>query len=410
MEVSFFTYYSKSMIKHHNRISAIAFICAVFLMPLALRAQPYVEFNSNLIHPTATDPSGNVWDGGYYTQEGTVKVSFNALDPSVETIRIGTLRGTGFIRGPKGFTHIILIVDQNQEWFDVKSLAPGETFSYDISTPGLYCLRYCAVDADGNILEAKTIDFDSLYDDGNWTTVGTATLSSGILNGILEDTDKYEHLFVSNGNGWLEQPGDDVWYWCPVNYPYYKGETWEAKLEYNQYLDAFRIVNPFTVNPQFQDYFPEDSELLGNFWDNVAITPEALIFDRENPAWLLIHTEYPHDAYCEATRTGILACHEKAPFKYVAHRYNEIEGWVVYDVCPAQDIENTSTFIDMPLDNPLKANIIVNFPDLSNVDRIIETDSEMPRFFNLQGIEVKNPSGDIYIKKTGNRTQKVFIP
>ena len=41
----------------------------------------------------------------------------------------------------------------------------------------------------------------------------------------------------------------------------------------------------------------------------------------------------------------------------------------------------------------------------------VETDTDTPAvYYNLQGIRVENPSGGLYIRRVGNRSQKVKIP
>ncbi len=39
----------------------------------------------------------------------------------------------------------------------------------------------------------------------------------------------------------------------------------------------------------------------------------------------------------------------------------------------------------------------------------IETATEAPVYFNLQGVRVENPSNGIFIKVSGNKTTKVYV-
>lgn len=46
----------------------------------------------------------------------------------------------------------------------------------------------------------------------------------------------------------------------------------------------------------------------------------------------------------------------------------------------------------------------------TGVDSVIDADSDAPvRYYNLQGVEIKNPAPGVYIRVQGSRSSKVVI-
>ncbi len=343
------------------------------------------------------------WYGGCYTQNPTVRIGYECDYPDVNSISVAVMRCNGIVKADDNYMLLENAVEKNANGIDIVQIIKGDMAEFDVSVPGRYCLAYCVSDKDGATIETGSVKFDSLYDDGNWKTCGEAKISSGVLSSEYN----YWHTFLSNGTGFLEDPGDLIWWECPMTYPYYSGEQWSAPIEYHPIFRMYRIVDPFTNNKNLKDYLPEDSELLSNYYPNVAYTPEAFIFDRENPSWFLLNAEWESAAYCEPMRTGIVAMHRDSPYSYIAHPYNENVGYVIYDVCPQQDIKSTGRYLDMPLDNEIDASIIVEFPGWSSIQEINIENKDSEEYFTIEGIKTDNPEKGFFILRQGSRSYKI---
>lgn len=160
---------------------------------------------------------------------------------------------------------------------------------------------------------------------------------------------------------------------------------------------------------KFEDYIPEDEDLLCSFYSNVAYSPEGFIFDRKNPTWFLLNAESEIYTYCEPIRTGIVTLHRENPYCYMAHPYNQTIGYVIYDVCPIQNIKETGRYIDMPLEDECNASLIVNFPrwttSVSDIDNDLDEKFE---YFTIYGLKTFGLQKGINIVKRGIKISKVI--
>lgn len=354
---------------------------------------------TSLTQVLVRDERGRDWDGGYFAQSPSVSVTFADAARGLSEVRASVMRCNGILRADGTYKFIENALEAESPDLTIQTLVPGESADFDVAIPGRYSLAWCAYDESGELVEKHRISFDSLHDDGHWISCGNATLSSGALSNKNEPY----HLFESAVyNLWV------MWN-CPVDYPYYSGETWTAPVEYNETLGMYRIVNPFTVNQQFKDYLPADEELLSYTDETLIFHPEAFIFDREHPSWFLLNAQDGHDAYCEPMRTGIVTMHTESPWYYTAHRYNEIIGYVIYDVSPVQNISRTGCYVDMPLDDESESILKVQFDGWSSVGEITEADaSGAEEYYTLDGLKVTTPSkGNLYIARRGARYSKI---
>lgn len=359
----------------------------------------------DLVASNVVDETGRVWYGGHFTEMPEVTIGMSDDESLVKSIKVSVMRCNGIVR--TNYTYMLLedAVEKGNEDVDIKVVSPGTHVEYDVSVPGRYCLGFCLLDAEERILDKGSIYFDSLYDDGAWIECGEAELSSGILDG---DNVMWHH-FHSNGNGFMETPGDVTWWHCPVQYPHYHGETWTANLEYHSVHKMYRIVNPFSQYDSFQNFVPGADELLWALYDNIAYEPEAFLFDRENPAWFLLNAQYEHDAYCEPMRTGMAAFHTYENYCYYAHRYNEHIGYVIYDVCPTQSIKGGGTYIDMPLNDELGASLIVKIPDWVVVEGMHRDSVDEGVCCSIDGTKAVNPQkGLLIVKRNGKFIKEVI--
>lgn len=351
--------------------------------------------NFTLLHDITSisckDSHNNEWDGGYYTQNSTVKIGYKSDNPNIRSVRVAIEKCNGVVRADNSYRYLQDAVQENSSEIAISNITGDETAEFDVSIPGRYCMAYCAIDENGKPLFAKSIKFDSLYDDGEWVAVGEAELSSGVLS----SENIMAHTFISNGKGFLEVPGYDIWWDCPVLYPYYSGESWSAPIEYHNALKMYRIVNPFTCNPQFEDFIPSDDNLLWKYYDNVEYTPEAFIFDRQHPAWFLLNAEYKTYTYCEPMRTGIITMHRENPYCYMAHPYDENIGFVKYNVCPIQNIKKTGKYVDMPLDDERGASLIVKFNGwTTGVNEVLSEDNTIRVYYDTGTIYTEGLLGE----------------
>ena len=359
----------------------------------------------DLTKVSVKDSRDRIWDGGYYTQNPTVRVSYECDNTEINSVRFAVLRCNGIIRADYTYYYSVDAVEKNLSDIDIIDIANGETAEFDVSVPGRYSLAYCVTDKEEKTILKKSIEFDSLYDDGLWKVCGEAEVSSG----ILDSAQTISHHFQSNGIGFLEEPGDFIWWECPITYPYYSGETWEATIEYHLILRMYRIVNPFTQNTTFRDYIPEDNELLCTYHSNVAYTPEAFLFDRENPSWFLLNAEWEHFTYCEPMRTGLIAQHVYSSYCFIAHPYNEMIGYVKYDVCPAQDIKTTGVYVDMPLADENEASLKIKFQGwISGINEVFHDKYSKTEYFTIEGLKVSHPDKGFYIVRQKGKSSKII--
>lgn len=354
---------------------------------------------NTLTHVSVRDERGRDWDGGYYTQEPQVSVTFVDAVRGIVKVRASVMRCNGIVRADGTYKLLEDAVDAASPDVNIQTLQHGDSADFDVSLPGRYTLSWCAHNDQEELVDNYSVSFDSLYDDGRWTSCGNATLQSGALSGKNE----FSHLFESAVYGIY------VMWTCPVAYPYYSGETWTAPIEYNEALGMYRIVNPFTENQQLKDYLPADEDLLSYKDETLVFHPEAFIFDREHPAWFLLNAQDGNDAYCEPMRTGIVAMHADSPYCYIAHRYNEKIGYVIYDLCPMQNISQTGCYVDMPLDDEKEATLKVQFAGWASVNEITGADAARPEeYYTLDGLKAAHPEkGNVYIERSGARHSKI---
>ena len=378
----------------------------MLLLPALCIASSPIPLSHDLTVISVKDSLGRTWDGGCYTQNSTVKISYEASNPDANAIRVSVVRCNGIVNADHNYMLLEDAVEQRSQDIDIAEINSGETADFDVSVPGRYSLAYCTIDMEGATVQKGHVEFDSLYDDGAWIQGGNAELSSGILS----SDNHIWHQFKSNGTGFLEEPGDLIWWECPVTYPYYSGEKWIVPIEYHPVLQMYRIVNPFTGNDGFRDHVPSDDELLCAFHNNVAYTPEAFLFDRENPTWWLLNAEFEYDTYCEPMRTGIVAWHNQNPYCYIAHPYNQNIGYVRYDVCPEQDIKRSDVYVDMPLDDERDASLIVWCPGwITGITGIYEDNESKKEYFTIDGKRADRPGKGFYIVRQGAKSTKVGI-
>jgi hypothetical protein len=358
----------------------------------------------NITSVSVKDARDRVWDGGCYTQDPIVNFGYESgSDSNVHSLRVAIVKSNGMVRVARSFTLLEFAVNDNSPDIDITEIVSGETARFDVSVPGRYCLAYCAVDEENQPLFSGSIQFDSLYDDGNWIVCGDAELSSGVLS----SENRMSHLFSSNGTGFMESPGDDIWCECPLTYPYYSGEKWNAKIEYHPVLKKYRIVNPFSCNPEFKDFLPDDDELLSEYYHNVSYSPEGFIFDRDNPSWFLLNAEFETFTYCEPMRTGIAVCHADSPHRYTANLYNEMIGFVRYDVCPEQNIKRTGRYVDMPMADERRASLIVDFPAwTTGVSEVCIDGVGEKVYYTIDGRRTDRPGKGLYLVRQGSSVSK----
>lgn len=369
------------------------------LFAIQAQAENGFTLQHDLTSISIKDSKGRDRSGGIYTQMPSVTVGYESDDDSeIHALRVAVKKCDGMVAADGTFTLLHFAVEANSKSIDITTLSEGETAQFDVSVPGRYSLGYCAVDEEGNPLKSGLLYFDSLYDDGNWTVCGEAELSSGVLS----SENVMSHTFDEPGGGY------DLYGECPLRYPYYSGETWTAPIEYNVVLKKYRIVNPFTCNPELKDYVPEDEELPSSIFGNVEYYPEAFIFDREHPAWFLINAEYETRAYCEPMRTGIAVMHAASPYSYIAKPYAEKLGNVIYDVCPRQDL-NTGKYADLLMADDREATLIVTFPGwTSGIDVITEDidNNAKKEYYTVDGVKVAKPGNGFYIVRQGASSAK----
>ncbi|MDE7377292.1 MAG: hypothetical protein K2N16_10650 [Muribaculaceae bacterium] len=380
------------------------------LLPILLGAQNVIDNGEGfaLMHDitsaSITDSRGRDWDCGNFTQNPTVKVSFNSKDPEIKSLRVAVKRCNGMVRAGYTFTLLSYAVADNAPNIDIKSISSGQIAEFDVSIPGRYCLAYCAVDEFDNPIFTELIEFDSLYDDGNWVYLGEALLSSGVLS----SENICWHVFYSNGTGFLESPGDDMWWHCPVTYPYYSGETWSAPIDYHPGLKKYRIVNPFSYSTDFKEYLPDDNDLAWALYSNVEYMAEGFVFDFQNPAWFILNAENEANTYCEPTRTGIALMHNLNPYLYIAHPYRQHVGYIHYDVCPVQNLKKSGRYVDMPLDDESEASLIIKFPLRKSALEDANDDEGQTEYFTLDGIKTSAPGKGLRIVKQGSTTKIIY--
>ncbi len=369
------------------------------LFALQVYAENGLTLQHDLTSVTMKDYTGRDRTGGKYTQKPSVTVGYESgNDSEIHALRVAVKRCNGMVAVGASFTILHYALEENSKKIDITTLTEGETAQFDVSVPGSYCLGYCAVDEADKPVKSGLIYFDSLYDDGNWKVCGEAELSSGVLSSEYV----MDHTFDEPGGGF------DLYGYCTLRYPYYSGETWKAPIEYNALLKKYRIVNPFTCNPELKDYVPEEEDLPSSIFGNVEYYPEAFIFDREHPAWLLINTENETRAYCEPMRTGLAVLHNFSPYGYIAKPYAENVGYVRYDVCPKQDLTK-GKYADLPMADEREASLIVSFPgwtsgiDVTTQDNANNAEKE---YYTITGVKVDKPGKGFYIVRQGASSAK----
>lgn len=368
------------------------------------RSQVSFGIVHDLIHAEKADENGKFWDGGYYTENPFVTIKCEGNVTELSEFLVTIHKSHNIVRSSNGYTLLEWALEDKDELFDFKDLLIEGEVTFETNIPGCYQMAYCAFDKSGEIVLTGNIKFDSLYDDGNWEYFGKASISSKRLMYSYD----FAHIFYSNGTGFLESEGDTIWWNCPLHYPYYDGEEWEVNLEYNCYLKKYRIVDPFCSNLIFLDYIPDDEELLCNHYDNVAYLKEAFIFDRENPAWLLINAENEKDVYCEPMRTGIMSLHAYTPNRFYAQRYKEKIGNVIYDAPCMQNLQDSKTFCDFVLDEN-DALIKVKFPENSSVSQINEIQNSQNKYYDIFGRHSSgNTKNKIIIESSNSGYRKIL--
>ncbi len=82
----------------------------------------------------------------------------------------------------------------------------------------------------------------------------------------------------------------------------------------------------------------------------------------------------------------------------------------IYDCCfgTSMDMFSPGTWIDRDTQDPVEMVSLIQLPELSGVEGIVDDSVDAPaRFFNLQGVEVAAPvKGEVTIVKKGNSSYK----
>ena len=171
-----------------------------------------IKNNFTLLHDltviSVKDSGNRNWDGGCYTQNPIVKIGYDSKNPDISSVRVAVEKCNGIVRANHSYNYLEDAIASNSPDIEITNITVGETAEFDVSVPGRYCLGYCALDNEDKIITMGRMLFDSLYDDGNWSLCGDAEVSSGILS----YDNLSSHDFRANGTGFLEEPGDFIWY------------------------------------------------------------------------------------------------------------------------------------------------------------------------------------------------------
>ena len=394
-----------------RKLLKITSVIVLFLNPAILMATEHLSVSdasktyslkTDIRQVRVSDERGDEWDGGCYTLSPEVKVKIDGDVSGLSEFRVIVDKSQAMVYSSHGYTLLEFAVIDNDPMFEIKDVLKENETTFPTDIPGCYQLAYCAIDHEGEVVLSGSIVFDSLYDDGQWEEYGEAKVSSGMLSPESE----VAHIFTF----WRTSTGEEsehVMCNCPLSYPYYAGESWNVKLEYNSRLKKYRIIDPFTSNPELKDYLPDDSELLYSQNDNVSPMREAFIFDRENPSWMLINAENELDAYCEPMRTGMTVFHGTSPKRFIAKRYNEYIGYVRYDVCPVQNIRKNRVYFDMSGEKEEDALIRVDFPAVSGLTGIDKESGADVRYYDIYGRQMPyKPTNQIFIEKSTEGIKK----
>lgn len=369
------------------------------------------QLTSDMIRPEKKDAYGNLWRRGFLTEKNEVKLGYSSDDPRIASVEIAVMDCNIAFPYNGSYTTIVKALEQGLDCLDVQKVGSGETVSLKISKPGRNSVGYLVKDSKDSVLYKGQVGFDALYDDGKWEKCGEAELTSDLLaaSGV------YMHLWgIPNGGSWpttTYMSGLP----CPVDYPYYKGESWKVMVDYHPELKRYRIVNPLTSNEQFKDFTVNKEETLAYVTSKGRNEyPEAFLFDTENPSWFILNAEKTKDAYCEPTSIGMMVIHNAEGKDFFAPRYNELEGVVKYVDTPVQSIEEGEYF-ECPM-KPELSLIRIKFDSKtfnrsgdSGIENIEEDQIGKEIFYTLDGVKVDRPSTGLYLKRKGSKVSKVIL-
>ena len=380
---------SKKSVLFRNILTGMILVFGIFPLVAAGNAgmdsinfPDLVQVYHSLNRRENTDTVGFKLNGGLYTGAENVKLGFKFTDPDVDYALVSVERCNGPIATPLWSKDRIECldlanaIDKNYPGITIKKLADGEMADFNVSVPGRYAVGVCLRNKKNSTVEKIIVSqFDSYYDDGEWTDLGEVSLNSTLLG--MDDT---------------------------MEYPYYDKAGWTAQLEYHPRLKLYRVVDPFAGNRDFKDYVaaPEETPSTASY------VPKGYVLDRTSPSWLIINAEDPHDMYSEPTFTGFKMFESTGPVSYACRRYNEKAMWVKYTLSPKQDVYETGYFMDDPTAKNLSM-ITVNFAGWSDVPMLETTSAETPEYYTLDGLKVMNPTKGIYIKRQGSKTSKITL-
>lgn len=145
--------------------------------------------------------------------------------------------------------------------------------------------------------------------------------------------------------------------------------------------------------------FPDDTE--GLYVDKVAYLDDFLCTQRCNPGDEILHLVATGESETNSCSFASM------PYRYDATRlYYDLYGtsFVYNDPDDPWDYDvNYTPFSD------LQEVRLLGDPDDVALDRIEADDSAPVEFFNLQGVRVDNPANGIFIRRQGNKAEKVNL-
>lgn len=259
---------------------------------------------------------------------------------------------------------------------DSKKIQVGQAYNFsNTTTYGVYTIFMIATDADDNLVEGQLHHVFMINDDSaNWTSLGEGTFNDPILvdaqYGAQGQTEPFEipvEVQVNNDN-----PG------------------------------YFRIVNPYDA-------------LLGE---------DAVVHEGHNH-YIYFNCTDPDAVKIEYNPVGFDGGYGAMSCRSVSDRYSsytaaELEGYgygtIKYDAenhiinIPAKSIFYAEK-------NYMKNQFFVSqlagsltIPELASINDLLDDNSDAPvEYFNLQGVQVENPTAGVYIARKGSKVAKVFV-
>lgn len=248
---------------------------------------------------------------------------------------------------------------------------------------GDHTLVYLTYDADENAYQIGQI---ALNYDPDWAYMGTATFTDGFISKFLEGD-------MKNNMG-LDLPEEKFTY--PVEME--KSTTTPGR---------YRLVNPYGATSPY--------------WD---LDFSVLKINRNKTHYLYINASDPEKVHIEYSDCGFYYGSEPLVLYSEAHDWLE-EGYaidVIPDVLWGKMKDDVITFAAGDEENNLLAAKIMNspasiygrelrvvLPGASGVKGVSSVKDEAPIYYTLQGICVENPVNGLYIRRQGEKTEKVII-